>query len=172
MRAGEGRKLDYIFSTDNVASPQAQAFSNISTLARVASGGDSIVSGFVISGNASRTVLVRAVGPTLSQFGVTDAMSAPQLVVFQNGKAIATNEAWAAAPSVTDTISPTDPTADDAVNRLNAAFDRVGAFHFSDPASRDAAALMTLAPGTYTIQVKSATSTAGSALLEVYNVPQ
>ncbi len=174
MRAGEGRKMTYTFSTFNAASPQAQAFSNISTLSRLASGGDSLVSGFVIPGTASRTVLVRAVGPTLAQFGISDALSAPQLVVFQNGTAIVTNEAWAAAPAPgnADATSPSDPAPNATIDRLNAAFDQVGAFHLIDPASRDAAALLTLAPGSYTIQVKSATGTAGSTLLEVYNVPQ
>ena len=85
-----------------------------------------------------------------------------------------TNEAWAAAPAPgnADATSPSDPAPNATIDRLNAAFDQVGAFHLIDPASRDAAALLTLAPGSYTIQVKSATGTAGSTLLEVYNVPQ
>jgi alkaline phosphatase D len=174
MRAGDGRKMSYTFSTFNVASPQAQAFSNISTLARLATGDDSLVSGFVIPGSASRTILVRAVGPTLAQFGVADALAAPQLIVFQNGKPIVTNQAWASAPVPVnaDAGNLSDPEAGDAINRLNAAFDSVGAFRLTDPTSLDAAALLTLAPGSYTIQVKSATGTAGSTLLEVYNVPQ
>ena len=158
MRAGEGPKLSYIFSTDNAASPAAQAIVNISTLAHVTPDNDSVVSGFVISGTAPRTVLVRAVGPTLAQFGLADALAQPQLVVFQNGRVIATNSAWA-------------PAADTAAS-LNAAFDRSGAFRLLDPSSRDAALLLTLAPGAYTLQVKSATGGSGAALLEVYDVPQ
>ena len=103
-------------------------------------------------------MLVRAVGPTLAQFGLADALAQPQLVVFQNGQVIATNSAWA-------------PAADTAAS-LNAAFDRSGAFRLLDPSSRDAALLLTLAPGAYTLQVKSATGGSGAALLEVYDVPQ
>ena len=158
MRVGEGPKLSYIFSTDNAASPAAQAIVNISTLAHVTPDNDSVVSGFVISGTAPRTVLVRAVGPALAQFGLTDALARPQLSVFQNGKVIATNDAWAPAS--------------DTATLLNSAFDRVGAFRLLDPSSRDAALLLTLAPGAYTLQVKSATGGTGSALLEVYDVPQ
>jgi hypothetical protein len=169
MRAGEGRKMNYIFSTGNVASPQAQAFSNISTLARLASGTDALVSGFVVSGNTSRTVLVRAVGPSLSQFGVGDALANPALSIYQNGKLIAANSGW--ANGVVTTLNTAGDGAVDPITRLNAAFDRSGAFRLIDPSSNDAAILLTLAPGSYTIQVKSKIETAGSALLEVYDVP-
>ena len=158
MKVGEGAKLSYIFSADNTASPAAQAFVNISTLAHLTPDNDSILSGFVISGPVPRNVLVRAVGPALTQFGVTDVLARPQLVVYQSGRALATNDAWA-------------PTADTA-SRLNVAFNRAGAFCFSDASSCDAALLLTLAPGAYTIQVKSASGASGTALLEVYDVPQ
>ena len=156
MKVGEGAKMTYIFSTDNAASPLAQAFVNISTLARVSSANDSIVSGFVISGSGPRNVLVRAAGPSLAQFGVTDALANPQLTVYQSGRIIATNDAWAPAA--------------DTASALSAAFDRTGAFQFTDPTSRDAAVLLTLAPGAYTISVKSETGAPGATLLEVYDV--
>ena len=157
MRVGEGAKLSYIFSTGNAASPAEQALVNISTLAHVTAENDTLVSGFVISGNAPRTVLVRAAGPTLAQFGVTDAITNPSLVVYQNGKVIASNSAWA----------PTD----DAAIRLNSAFNRTGAFRFLDKSSSDAAVLLTLAPGAYTVAVKSGNAQPGATLLEVYDVP-
>ena len=175
MRAGEGAKLSYIFSTDNAASPSAQAFVNISTLARVSSANDSIVSGFVISGTKARKVLVRAVGPSLAQFGLADALTSPQLTVFQSGQPIATNSAWAAATPATAGAGLVAGTvavdATTVANTLNTAFDRTGAFRLLDPASRDAAVLLTLQPGAYTIQVKSGTATPGATLLEVYDVP-
>lgn len=169
MRAGEGMKMSYIFSTDSDASPAAQAFVNISTLARIASASDSLVSGFVISGTKPRSVLIRAVGPALTQFGVNDALASPSLTVFQNGKAIAANAGWAS----TSTVGPLGAgveSSPDSVTLLNSAFDRTGAFHL-DPSSSDAAVLLTLQPGPYTIQVKNKVDAAGSALLEVYDVP-
>jgi hypothetical protein len=82
MHAHEGRKLVHIFSS-SIAGSKEHSIVNISTLARISSGADSLVSGFVISGSSNRTVLVRAVGPTLSAFGVSDALKQPQLSVFQ-----------------------------------------------------------------------------------------
>ena len=50
------------------------------------------------------------------------------------------------------------------------AFDRAGAFRLVDEGSRDAALILSLAPGAYTVQVKSADGSAGSTLIEVYEV--
>ena len=157
MRVGEGVKLSYIFSTSNAASPDAQAFVNLSTLARIASAGDSVVAGFFVAGKVPRNVLVRAVGPSLAQFGVGDALTNPRLTVYQSNRALVTNDAWA-------------PTTE-AASLLTAAFDRAGAFRFISTASRDAAVLLTLAPGVYTVHMSSANGAPGSALVEVYDVP-
>jgi hypothetical protein len=54
---------------------------------------------------------------------------------------------------------------------LNEAFDRAGAFRFVDESSNDSAAVVNLAPGAYTVQVKSGDGATGSALLEVYDLP-
>ncbi|MEY2880712.1 MAG: hypothetical protein RLZZ15_3092, partial [Verrucomicrobiota bacterium] len=158
MRAGEGAKLNYIFSSANSASPAAQALVNISTLARVTTPDDAVVAGFVISGASPRSVLVRAVGPTLADFGLTDALAAPTLTVAQGGRQFGFNDGWA-------------PTAE-AAAALTAAFDRSGAFRFNNPASRDAALVLTLPPGGYTLSVKSADGRPGAALVEVYDVPE
>jgi phosphodiesterase/alkaline phosphatase D-like protein len=156
-RVGEGRKMTQIFS-GSVAGTAEKTLVNISTLARVTSATDSIVSGFVISGSTTRSVLVRAVGPTLSAFGVNNALKAPVLSVQQGDRLIATNNAWAGA-----TRAATEDVLD--------AFDRVGAFRFVDEASKDAALVVSLPPGAYTVQVKSGDGTAGAALLEVYDLP-
>jgi hypothetical protein len=156
-RVGEGRKMTQIFS-GSVAGTAEKTLVNISTLARVTSATDSIVSGFVISGSTTRSVLVRAVGPTLSAFGVNNALKAPVLSVQQGDRLIATNNAWAGA-----TRAATEDVLD--------AFDRVGAFRFVDEASKDAALVVSLPPGSYTVQVKSGDGTAGAALLEVYDLP-
>jgi phosphodiesterase/alkaline phosphatase D-like protein len=81
-RVGEGDKLSYIFSS-SAAGGASTAMSNISMLARVSGGEDALTSGFVISGQNPRQVLVRAVGPSLSAFGLADALERPLLSVFQ-----------------------------------------------------------------------------------------
>ena len=156
-RVGEGRKITQIFS-GSVAGAQDEALVNISTLARVSSATDAIVSGFVISSTTERNVLVRGVGPTLAAFGVNDALKHPILSVYQGDRVVATNSAWARS---------TRTATEDLLN----AFDRAGAFRFVDETTNDTALLVSLAPGTYTVQVKSGDGSPGSALLEVYDLP-
>ena len=156
-RVGEGRKITQIFS-GSAAGSNAQAIVNISTLARVASGEDALITGFVISGATPRNVLVRAVGPTLSAFGVADALPRPMLKVFQGERVVASNEGWAGGAA-------------GSTESMLQAFDRAGAFRFLDESSHDAAVFLSLAPGAYTVQVKSGDSVTGSTLLEVYDLP-
>ena len=156
-RVGEGPKITHYFSGATGGAGN-HALVNISTLARVSSGTDAIVSGFVISGSANRAVLLRGVGPTLASFGVNDAIKRPVLSVYQGERLIATNDAWAGGTSV-------------ATQEINDAFDRAGAFRYLDETTRDSALVLSLAPATYTVQVKSGDGTPGSVLLEVYELP-
>jgi hypothetical protein len=80
----------------------------------------------------------------------------PQLAVFQGSRMIATNEAW----------GPTE----DSVSALTDAFDRSGAFRLNN-ASRDAAVVLLMQPGAYTVQVRNGEAKGGSVLLEVYDIP-
>ncbi len=155
-RVDEGEKLGYIFSSSAVSGSGA-AMSNISMLARVTGGDDALTSGFVISGQTPRQVLVRAVGPSLAGFGLADPLELPQLTVFKGSRVIGSNEGWGKD--------------EDTIKVLTEAFDRAGAFRLQDGASRDAAIILTLQPGPYTMQVKSADRKAGAALLEVYEIP-
>jgi hypothetical protein len=156
-RVGEGRKLTQIFSS-SAARAKENSIVNISTLTRLSAPTDSIVSGFVISGSSERLVLVRGVGPTLTSFGVADALKSPVLTVYQGDRLIATNSAWAGSETAS-------------VTQLGNAFDRAGAFRFIDESSKDTALVLSLAPGTYTAQVKSGDGGTGAALLEVYDLP-
>ena len=156
MKVGEGAKFTYTFGTTALATRNEQALVNISTLARVTSPNDVIVAGFVISGSTPRTVLMRAVGPTLATFGLPDALTQPHLVAFQGDQRLASNDGWA--------------TDDATAQRLATAFDRAGAFRFADKTTRDAALLLTLVPGVYTLRVSSGSGTPGATLIEVYDV--
>ena len=126
---------------------------NISSRLRVSandSNGASIA-GFVIVGTASKTVLIRGVGPTLVNYGVGSPLTNPQLKLYNNdGVVLATNAGWNDKPDIA------------------AAATAVGAFPY--PAgSKDAALYWTLSPGAYTVQIESGGS--GTALIEVYDVP-
>lgn len=139
---------------------------NISARAQVGSGSQSLVAGFVVSGSTSETVLIRAVGPGLSQFGLTGVLANPQLTLFDdNATAVATDAGWgnaiAAGPSTVPAgVAP-------ATAQL---MSRVYAFTIAS-GSADSAMVVTLPPGTYTAQVTAPTGTTGTALVEVYELP-
>jgi len=131
---------------------------NISSRTMVQPGdNNSQVAGFVISGNANKTVLIRAAGPALTPFGVNGTLSDPSLKLFDSKQqVIGTNDDWA---------DSTDQTS----MKTNAAA-KVGAFSFT-AGSKDAAILVTLPPGLYSAQVASKGTDSGVALVEVYEVP-
>ena len=111
-----------------------------------------MIPGFVIAG-APRSVLVRAVGPTLGQFGVSGALEAPVLTLYDSdSRAIATNTRWTTATNV---------------DALRGATTRVGAFALAEN-SADSALFVTLNPGAYTAQTAGSNETTGVALVEIY----
>jgi len=68
---------------------------NISTRAFVNTGSNVEIGGFVVKGSHSAKVLVRAIGPTLSQFGVSGVLAQPSLsVVDSSGNTVASNTGW------------------------------------------------------------------------------
>jgi hypothetical protein len=163
-RVDEGAKLTFQFTASTAgivagggapANGADRAFVTVSTRGRIATAGDALIAGFVLGGTAPRNLLVRAVGPSLGAFGVADALRRPVLTVHRDNVVVASNEDWTA----------TDAT------RLSAAFDRVGAFRLLGGANPDAALLITLPPGPYTLQATGAGGAVGSVLLEAYDVP-
>lgn len=164
-KVGEGAKFVYQFTSSATAidarslpsgdAASDRALINISTRGRIAIPGESLIAGFVIGGRSPRNILLRAVGPSLSAFGVTGALAQPTLTLFQGTTVVATNRDWGAV----------DP------QRLNAAFDRAGAFRFANVESHDSAMYLPLDPGGYTLQTGSADGGLGSVLIEIYEVP-
>lgn len=127
---------------------------NLSTRGAVGGAAGPLTVGFVLGeGEATREVLVRAIGPALAPFGVADALADPVLTLTDAaGRVVATNNDWGAADA--------------------AAMARAGAFPLP-PGSRDAALVVRLAAGAYSAQVTSATPAApqSSALVELYELP-
>jgi hypothetical protein len=112
------------------------------------------IAGFVISGEEAKTVLIRAVGPTLGSapFNVPGALASPRLELFRGSTSIATNSGIAGNRTAID-----------------AAGQQAGAFPLGS-AGADAAILTTLPPGNYTAVVNSTTNATGVALVEVYDL--
>ena len=131
---------------------------NVSTRAKVGSGGNILIAGFVIGGATSKTVLIRASGPALTAFGVTGVLADPSLALYQsNGDGSSTlvrsNTGWAGDAEIASIAAA------------------VGAFSWGPDATPDSAVLVTLSPGAYTVEVSGTSGDAGIALVEVYDVP-
>jgi cyclophilin family peptidyl-prolyl cis-trans isomerase len=126
---------------------------NVSARTQVGTGGDILIAGFVIGGTTSKTVLIRGIGPSLTGFGVTGVLTDPKLQLYSGTTLLRENDDWGGE------------------TQLAAAAASVGAFPLANGASKDAALLLTLAPGSYTAQVSGAGGGTGVALVEVYEVP-
>lgn len=137
------------------ASPQipygAGTLVNVSTRAYVGTGSQQLIGGFVITGNADKTVLVRAAGPSLLPYGVADALENPVLQLYRQGESVpfAINDDWGDQPDAAQTT-------------------RAG-FTFA-VGSRDSALVRTLPPGGYTANIEGVGGTTGTALVEAYEL--
>ena len=162
---GTGVALAEIYDASTTAPTGYQRLINISSRGIVGAGENALIGGFVVTGNTPKRVLVRGAGPALAAFGVTGVLADPTLKLYDSaGKVVAQNDNWETPTPVQATQSAA--TAADVV-AANAA---AGAFGFA-AGSKDAALIITLAPGAYSAQVTGANNTAGSALVEIYELP-
>jgi uncharacterized protein (DUF1800 family) len=166
LRPSAAPLLSALLAVAALLAPAARAqeprLSNISTRALSGTGASVLTAGFVIGPGANKQVLIRAVGPTLSAFGLSGLLADPVLTVYNSANVVvASNDNWA---------TPVGPGAATTA-QLSAAFSSVGAFAFgTTTTSRDSAVLVTLAPGNYTAQVAGTGTTTGIALVEVYEI--
>lgn len=127
---------------------------NISTRAHVGTGSNVLITGFVIGGSERKTVLIRAVGPTLSSLNVDNVLENPKLTLHGSTGIIAENTGWASQSNKSE---------------IAEAAQSVGAFELPTD-SEDAVMLIELDPGLYTAIVNGENNTTGIALVEVYEV--
>jgi hypothetical protein len=133
--------------------PATPRLVNVSARAVSGTGADVLIAGFVIAGPGTKSVLIRAIGPTLRNFGVTDVLADPRLeLISAAGAKLQENDNWGGGPALT------------------AAFTAVGAFPLA-ASSLDAAVFATLGPGGYTAQVSGIGGGTGVTLIEIYEVP-
>jgi len=127
---------------------------NISSRAFVGTGANILIGGFYIGGSSSRSVLIQALGPALSDEGVPGALEQPTLSIYNSkGAAIYSNTGWGSSPVL-----------------LKAA-----ASAYASPVlkqySGDSEVLLTLPPGGYTAQVSGVGNETGVALCAIYQLP-
>jgi len=130
---------------------------NISTRAFVQTGDNVMIGGFIVQGTAPKRVIIRAIGPELTQYGVPNPMADPTLELHDGtGALIASNDNWQ------QTIIGGIITANQVV-AIQSSGHAPG-----DP--RESAIIAELPPGNYTAIVRGVTNTTGVALAEVYNL--
>jgi hypothetical protein len=130
---------------------------NLATRANTGSSASPLILGFTIQGTGTKRVTIRAVGPTLEGFGVPGFLVDPVLKVYNStGALIYSNDNWNQCNDVPGIASSQQ---------------RLGAFPLYD-VSKDAAGILTLAPGGYTAMITGApvngVETSGVALGEIY----
>ncbi|MEZ5278804.1 MAG: hypothetical protein R3F07_20655 [Opitutaceae bacterium] len=138
----------------DAGSPTA-VLSNISNRGFVGQGASIMIPGVVVSSEGSKTLLIRAVGPALGElFAIQGALSDPVMSVFKGGDLILTQDNWGESPEQALTAQVAQ---------------QVGAFALPE-GSADAAFVVTLPPGAYTIKASGVAGGTGVALVEVYVV--
>jgi hypothetical protein len=109
-----------------------------------------MIAGFYIQGSVSKTVLIRGLGPSLANFGITGAMSDPTLELRNgSGTLLASNNNWQ------DTQAS-----------------QIQATGFQPSDYRESAILASLSPGSYTATLQGYGGTTGIATCEVYDMSQ
>jgi hypothetical protein len=145
---------DATVAATTATSPRA---SNVATRGEVGTGANVLIAGFVINGTASRRMLLRGVGPTLTRFGLGQnaVLADPQLTLKNAaGVTLRTNDDWS--------------TGGDAAI-IAAASVSGGAFALAN-GSKDAAMIIMLPPGAYTVQLSGVGNTTGIGIVEVYDI--
>ena len=124
------------------------ALANISTRVQVGTANNVAIAGFIVTGNAPKQVVVRALGPSLASAGVQGALSDPMLELYDgSGRLLSTNNDWleSQAQALRDAnLAPPNPV--------------------------ESAILTTLAPGAYTAIVHGNGNATGVGLVEVYDL--
>ena len=127
---------------------------NISTRGFVGTGDNVMIGGFIVGGGlgvngaGSEEVLVRGLGPSLTQHGVPNALQDPTLELHDgNGALIASNDNWKATQQ-----------------------SEIQATGLAPHDDRESAILATLVQGNYTVILRGKNNTTGVGLVEVYKV--
>jgi hypothetical protein len=132
--------------------PLASQFLNISTRARVLTGDQVLIAGFIITGDEPKTVLIRGLGPSLAGAGVSDVLANPTLELHQSNTTLATNDDWKTRSDGSSQEAEIEATTIPPTNDL------------------ESAVLATLDPGEYTAILAGQSNGTGVGLVEVYDL--
>ena len=137
--------------------PQISELSNISTRAFVQTGDNVMIAGLIVQGTEPKRVIIRALGPELTQYGVPDALANPTLELYNGGRLlIASNDNWGR------TIIGGIITQNQVRDIINSGY--------APSNGLESAIIADLPPGNYTAIVRGFNDTVGVALVEVYDL--
>src|SRR5205823_6647448 len=144
---GTGVGLAEVDDLDQAADSR---LANISTRAFVGTGSDVLIGGFITGNRIGATrIAIRALGPSLAQFGITKPLPDTRLQVFnQNGTLLAANDNWQSDANQAGLIT---------------------SYGLALPNSLESAIAISLAPGSYTAIVSGKNNQTGIALVEIYD---
>ena len=147
-----------IGAANDIAPPTPLArLTNISTRAFVETEDKVVIGGFIVQGSGAKRVIIRALGPELTQYGVTEPLRNPTLELYNgNGDLIASNNNW-----VTTIIG--------GVITHNQIRDIMNSGYAPTNAS-ESAIIADLQPGNYTAIMRGVNQTIGVGLIEVYEL--
>jgi len=123
---------------------------NISTRGQVGTDPNALIAGFILGGSESKNILVRAIGPSLTGFGVPGALTDPTLELHNgNGDLLDSNDDWGSSPQK----------------------NQIQSSGLAPSNAKESAVLQLLPAGSYTAVVHGVNSGTGVGSVEVYQLP-
>jgi hypothetical protein len=145
---------------------------NMSTRVRVGTQDDVMIGGFFIEGTETKTLLLRARGPSLADFGVSGVLPNPVLQLYSGQTVIARNDDWQTPDPLCGTGG--SPCGGPMNQVQNIGLDPCQPYQSGGAppsgCTRESAMLVTLNPGPYTMIVSGSGGAAGVALLEMFEL--
>jgi sugar lactone lactonase YvrE len=136
--------------------PRPATLGNISTRLQVGTSNRVMIAGFIVQGSSPKMVLIRAIGPSLTNFGVPNVLANPQLELHNANGVIARNDNW--QTTQIGGIITSNQVAE------------IQSSHLAPTNPAESAIIATLPPGNYTAIVRGVNNTTGNGLAEVYDV--
>jgi hypothetical protein len=155
---GGGDEHNFLNTGGRYCAPGLPAqLGNISNRAFVQTGDNVMIEGFIVQGTLTNRIIIRAIGPELSQYGVPNVLVNPTLELYDGtGALIASNNNW--ATTIIGGIITANQVRD------------IQASGYPPGDGLESAIIADLAPGNYTAIVRGVNDTTGVALVEVYDL--
>jgi pectin methylesterase-like acyl-CoA thioesterase len=155
VRAADDKAGIAVVEVFDMSMGSKQRLADLSARAPTGSFENTLIGGVVVSGNTPKRMLIRGIGPSLAQAGLSGVLAKPVLSLYQNGRLIAQNNGVA---NSADATAIALATAESGAGALSSA-------------GTDAVLLMNLAPGIYTAQLTSGDGGTGLGMIEIYELP-